>query len=177
MFEEYLQDANEFFTRAEAAGESNEREARRNYRAAVFCTASAIEAFANYVADSFAKAETLPPQEIAFLNDRRFEFSVAKGTTVERVEFHKLEDRLKVLLKRFSTDFDFQGIAWNNLLVFKKFRDSLIHPRQVEDETLISDYRAKLRSGLAGAIEIMNCISQGIYKKPLRKQLLDLIPD
>lgn len=46
MFEEYLQDAYEFFQAAQKAAEAkDERVARRFYRAAVFYTSGAIEAF------------------------------------------------------------------------------------------------------------------------------------
>ena len=178
MFEEYLRDASSFFLKAEKAAENSmEHEARSYYRASVFCVSSAVEAFVNYTADSFAKAETLPPHEIAFLNDKTIIFSVDKGQAEGKIEFHKLEDKLKVLLRRFVKGFDFKCTAWNGLMDFKKFRNSLVHPRQIEDETPLSDYRVKIRKGLAGIIEVMNSISKGIYRKPLRKQLLDLIPE
>jgi hypothetical protein len=41
----------------------------------------------------------------------------------------------------------------------------------------VNEYEKKLRRGMAGTIEIMNLVSKGIFKKPLRKQLLDLIPE
>ena len=48
MFEEYLQDSNEFLSIAERALKaSSEREASRYYRASVFYSAGAIEAFVN----------------------------------------------------------------------------------------------------------------------------------
>ena len=80
MFEEYLQDAHDFFTTADqlATAGKNEQKARSFYRAAIFCTSSAIEAFVNYIGDSFAKAENLPPHEIAFLNDKAIYFSADK---------------------------------------------------------------------------------------------------
>ena len=60
MFEEYLQDSYIFLSIAEEASKKpNEREARRYYRASVFYAAGAIEAFVNYIADSFAQAESL----------------------------------------------------------------------------------------------------------------------
>src|SRR4051794_16989301 len=113
MFEEYLQDASEFISNARQASEDgDEKKARRYYRASVFCLAGSIEAFVNYIADSFAKADNLPPHEIAFLNDKILKFSPEQGKTVQKSEFHRLEDKLKVLLKRFAADCDFQSAAW-----------------------------------------------------------------
>ena len=60
---------------------------------------------------------------------------------------------------------------------FKSFRDALVHPRQSEDETEIADYQKKTSRGISGTIELMDYLSRGIYKTPLRKQLLDLIPE
>jgi len=175
MFEEYLQDSYEFFEIARKT--KKDREARRYYRAAVFYATGAIEAFTNYIADSFAQAESLMPHEIAFLNDKSLIFDPRKGDLKEKVDYHKLDEKLRVLIKKFMPGFDFKGIAWSSLMELKDFRDSLVHPRQSEDEKTTSEYQAKVRRGLAGVIEIINCLSIGIFKKSLRKKLLDLIPE
>ena len=176
MFEEYLQDSNEFLSIAkEAFKASNEREARRYYRASVFYSAGAIEAFVNYIADSFAKAESLTAHETAFLNDKRLVFSIDKGLN-ERTEYHSIDDKLRLLLNKFVPSFDFGNVLWSNFMQFKNFRGSLVHPRQPEDKTEIVEYQTKVPTGLSSIIELMNCVSRGISQKPLRKQLLDLIP-
>ena len=178
MFEEYLQDSYEFLILAQQASQtSNVREAKRYYRASAFYAASAMEAFVNYIADSFAKAESLTPHEIAYLNDKNLFFSAKKAKLIEKVEFHRLDEKLKFLIRKFVPDFNFVNTSWSRLMEFKDFRDSLVHPRQSEDETEIAEYQRKLSTGIAGVIEIMNCISKGIFKKPLRKQLLDLMPE
>ena len=59
---------------------------------------------------------------------------------------------------------------------FKKFRDRLVHPHDSEDEIQIKEYENIIKRGLSSIINIMNTISKGIFRKPLRKQLLDLIP-
>jgi hypothetical protein len=177
MFEEYLQDSYEFLSMAnERAERSQEREARRYYRASVFYAAGAIEAFVNYIADSFAKAANIPPHEISFLNDKAVTFSVAKGL-IEKTEYHRLDDKLRLLIQRFVPAFDFQSSTWSAFMQFRSFRDSLVHPRQAEDETGTSDYRKKVSAGLKAIIELMNSVSQGLFHRPLRKQLLDLIPE
>lgn len=177
MFEDYLQDSYEFLTMGEGLSkEAKDREARRYYRASVFYAASAIEAFVNYIADSFAQANKIPILEIDFLNDRVTIFSISKGKTI-RVAYHKIDDKLRVLLARMCPTFDFKSLTWNRFMEFKKFRDSLVHPRQVDDEINLNEYQAKISSGLKSIIELMNLISKGMFRKPLRKRLLDLIPE
>lgn len=176
MFEEYLQDSHKFLVKArDASKTSNDREARCYYRASVFYAAGAMEAFVNYIADSFAKAGSLTPLETAFLSDKALTFE--KGKLVDKVEFHRLDDKLRLLIRKFVPSFSFGSVPWSVLMDFKDFRDLLVHPRQIEDETKIADYEKKVASGLSAIIEIMNCISKGIFKKPLRNQLLDLIPE
>ena len=176
MFEEYLQDSNGWLVIAEEAFKaSNERGARRYYRASVFYSAGAIEAFVNYIADSFAQAESLAAHETAFLNDKRLIFSIDRGLN-ERTEYHSIDDKLRLLLNKFVPDFDFSSDMWSSFMQFKNFRDLLVHPRQADDKTEIIEYQKKVQAGLSSIIELMNCVSRGIFKKPLRKQLLDLIP-
>jgi hypothetical protein len=178
MFEEYLQDAYEFFQAAKKSAETgDERAARRFYRAAVFYAFGAVEAFVNYIADSFAKAQSLLPHEIAFLNDKSLTFSTDKFALIERTDYHRLEDKLKMLIRKFVPGFSFNSKSWSRTMEFKDFRDSLLHPRQNDDETSINEYEKKLRRGMAGTIEIMNLVSKGIFKRPLRKKLLDLMPE
>ena len=179
MFEEYLQDAQIFLGMArEAARENDDRSARRYYRASVFYTAGAIEAFLNYIADSFAKASNLTPHEIAYINDKNLYFAPEKLKMMERTEFHRLEDKLKFLIKRFSPDFNFsKNLDWTKLMEFKDFRDSLVHPRQHEDQTSMDEYQKRVSLGLSGVIGVMNSISEEVFGKPLRRNLRDLIPD
>ena len=96
---------------------------------------------------------------------------------MEKTEFHKLDDKLRVLINIFVQDFDYKSDAWSHLMEFKKFRDALVHPRLDEDSRALSDYENRLKRGISGVIQIMNCLSKGMFQKPLRKQLLDLVPD
>lgn len=176
MFEEYLQDSSEFLIMARQLSRAREdKKARRYYRVSVFCEAGAIEAFANYIADSFAKAETLTPLEIAFLSDKVLTFE--KGKQIQKVEFHKLDEKLRFLLNKFVPKFDFAGIPWFRFMELKDLRDSLLHPRETDDETSIPDYDKKVSEGLSAIIKIMTSLSKGIFGKPLRRRLIDLIPD
>lgn len=145
MFEEYLQDAYEFKIAAEKSmRESEDRISRRYYRASVFYTSGAIEAFVNYVGDAFAKGNALSLTEIAFLNDKRLVCSPEKGALIERVEFNRVEDKLKFLIKKFDPAFNFNCTSWSQLSEFKDFRDSLVHPRKTEDELELSEYKKGL---------------------------------
>lgn len=176
MFEDYLQDSNEFLAKATThSGRSEDREARRYYRASAFYTAGAIEAFVNYVADGIADTN-LPPHEICFLNDKTLVFSVSRGVT-ERTQYHSVDDKIRVLTKRFAPDFDFEGATWTMFMEFRRFRDSLVHPREEEDKRDLAEYHRRAASGLQTTIEVMNQLSRHIFRKPLRKQLLDLAPD
>jgi hypothetical protein len=177
VFEEYLQDAHHFMSIADGlAKDAKDREARRYYRASVFYASGAMEAFVNYIADSFAKAASLTSHETSFLNDKTLVFSAEKGLT-ERPEFHRLDDKLRLLMRKFVPGFEFQNPAWMKFMQFKVFRDSLVHPREMDDNTPLDEYRNKVHAGLKAIIEIMNVSSKGIFKQPLRRQLLDLIPE
>lgn len=175
MFEDYLQDSYEFLQIARSSTEI--REARRYYRASTFCIASAIEAFVNYIADSLAKADQLPQHELAFLNDKVLIFSGEKGELLRKDEFHRLDEKLRCILKRFSPGYNFNNQNWSDFKELKKFRDSLVHPRQADDEVPISDYNRILTRGIRAIIELMNIVLRDMFGQPLRKQLLDLIPE
>ncbi len=178
MFEEYLQDSHEFFLIASEAKSNNETDkARRYFRVSIMCAFSAIEAFVNYTAKSFEEANNLDRLEICFLIDQELYFSATQGTKT-RIKFNPLEEKLKVLVKRFVPDYDFgKSVTWSSLIKFKDFRDSLVHSRKSEDETNLSDYDIQIRLGFRAIIELMNLISKGMYKKSLRKSILDLIPE
>jgi len=179
MFEEYLQDASELLKLGEdALTKHDERVAKRFFRAGVFYTASAMEAFVNYLGDSFAKAERLSPQERAFLNDKQYVVNPSTASVVEKKRYYGLDDKLKFLINKFVPEYDLgTSEDWDNFSEFKDFRDQLIHPKQTEDEIEGSEYKDKLRRGMSGIINIMSTISEGIFRKPLRKQILDLIPE
>lgn len=173
MFEEYLEDSNYFAVEASKAG--SERESKRYYRVAIFCTMSAVEAFINYIGDTLAQGETFQPYEIAFLTDKKFNASRGAFRILEEIEYHKLDDKLKFLVCKFIPDFDFVSTpCWSRLLEFKKLRDKITHPRQDEDEIDITEYKKKIEAGLSSAIDIMNYLCKGIFNRPLRRKLLDL---
>ena len=174
MFEDYLFDSYSFYKKAQKC--KNEREAKKYYRASIFYASSSIESFANYLADTFNQGESLSEFEIAFLLDKRLFFNHDKIEVEDKTEFHRVDDKLKILIKKFVEDFDFKCSDWYKFKEFKKFRNRLVHPRESEDNIDLTDYRDHLKRGLTSIINLMNIISNGIFKKPLRKQLLDLIP-
>jgi hypothetical protein len=177
MFEEYLQDAAAFLSEAiQESKEGTAREARRFYRASAFYAYAAIEAFVNHLGDTFSKAATMQRHEICFLNDTSLSYRANKGF-IEKTEYHKLDEKLRFLIGRFGSDFDFESRAWVKLKEFKKFRDSLVHPRQDDDQTSLPVYEENVKSGLRAVIEVMNHVQKSVLKRPLRKRLLELIPD
>lgn len=174
MFEDYLHDSHEFFKMAQVA--TNEIESRRYYRAAVFCAAGAMEAFVNYQADSLEKSEKLPTHEINFLTDKVSTFSVKDGLST-RTEYHKIDDKIKLILMKFCPDFDCGTDVWMNFIELKKLRDNLIHPRNTDDETPLHDYKNQIKLGITSIIKIMDRITKGMFQSPLRRKLIDLIPE
>lgn len=174
MFEEYLFDCYSFYLIAENCSE--EKEAKKYYRASAFCAASSIEAFSNYIADTMNKGNSLSKYEISFLLDKRLYLDVDKVELKEITEYHRIEDKLKVYIKKFSKTFNFNSQEWSQFMEFKKFRDRLVHPREMDEDILLKEYKTNIKKGIRSIILIMNVISKSIFKKSLRKRLLDLIP-
>ncbi len=173
MYEDYLKDSNYFAVEAEK--KTDEQESKRYYRASVFCAWSAIEAFVNYVGDTFGQAGDYEACEIAFITDKKFSVLGGKFNITNQDEYHKLEDKLRFLICKFCPTFDFEKTpCWSRLLEFKKFRDSLIHPRKDEDETDIEEYDKKIKMGLSAVIEVIDILCRAIFREPLRKQIQSL---
>lgn len=173
MFEGYLEDSYYF---ADHASEfTEERDQKRYYRASIFCAASGLEAFLNFLGDTFAQGGVFHAYEVALLTDKKFGLRHGHFDLLPQDEYHRIEDKLRYLISKFAPDFDISlNPAWPQFLEFKKFRDSITHPRQDEDEVDIKDYQRMIESGLSSIITIMNYLSKGIFKKPLRKKLRDL---
>ena len=177
MFEDYLQDSYEFLSAAEQfANDGAVRESKRYFRAAIFYASGAMEAFVNYLADSFAQAKSLPEHEVLFLTDKALVYAKNKGF-VEKTEFHSVESKLRFLIGKFVPAFNFMNLSWNKFMEFKDLRDSLVHPRDLDDERTTAEYSSKVRAGLKAIIELMNEIMRGMSGRPLRKQILDLVPE
>lgn len=174
MFEDYLIDSYSFYLKGNSCTE--DREAKKYFRASIFYAASSIEAFANYLADTFNQGNSLTQFEIAFLLDKKIVFDNEEIKVKQRTEYHRIENKLKMLIKKFVKEYDFTSNDWNHFMEFKTFRDRLVHPRDSEDKIRIEKYKNIIEQGLSAIINIMNTISKGIFRKPLRKQLLDLIP-
>lgn len=178
MFEEYLIDSNKFYEIASNAKISgNCDEARRYYRVSIMCAFNAIESFVNYIAKSYEEANNLDRLEICFLNDQELYYSTTKGVS-SRIKYNPLDEKLKTIIKITNPNYNFEKSPfWGPLLDFKDFRDKLVHSREIDDETPLDEYQKKYNLGYKALIEIMNLISRNLYKKPLRKKLLDLIPE
>jgi len=89
-------------------------------------------------------------------------------------EFHRLEDKLKFLIGRFKPDFNFNIPCWSRLSDFKEMRDSLVHPKQAEDETQAEEYERRERAGMSGLVETANRLSLCVFWKPMRKRISEL---
>lgn len=175
MFEDYLKDSRHFFDGAESATHLDD--AKRQYRASVIIGMSALEAYVNYLADTFAQSSVYPHYEVAFLSDRKFGVDDDRFDILDQFEFHRIEEKLRFLLKKYVPSFDFeQEKHWAQFLAFKKFRDSIAHPRFDEDQTTKSEYSQQIKRGLDAVISLIDILCQGIFQKPLRKNIKDLTP-
>ena len=175
MFEDYLQDSFVFFEKGENKSSTDQRAAKMYFRAAVFCAASSLESFVNFIGDTFRGNKSIDKNEIAYLNDKILEVVAQRGKIEERVKYYSIDSKVKFIIKRFDVPLDpLDSDQWRHFIEFKKFRDSLVHPRNLTDTIELSVYRNQIKAGLNANIDIMSAISQQLFSKPLRKNLLDL---
>lgn len=175
MFEDYIQDSYSFFELGDECAKTDERSARMYFRASVFCAASALEAFLNFIGDTFEKGNSIDPNETAYLNDRVLEVSSSRGTVEPRTRYFSIDSKLKFVVNRFKVPIDLgTSTEWQHFIEFKDFRDSLVHPRDRNDEIELDEYRNRIRRGLNAYIDIMDQISYTLFGKHLRKGLTDL---
>lgn len=180
MFEDYLADATFFLSEARRTNQANDEEgARRNYRAAVIVGVAAMETFINYIAITFEAAgeKGLERYELALLLDKRFGQDDGRFRIQERPQYSRLEDKLRFLIHRFAIGLNFgTSTEWEQFMRFKGLRDSLVHSKKDEDDTLLKDYESVCSRGIWASIQLMQLLSKGIFGKPLRAKLLDLVP-
>lgn len=173
MFEDYIEDA--YNLALEARKASSERVAKRYYRAAIFYAVSAIEAFINFIGETLAKGEKVADYEIAFLTDRKFGIMGDKFGIMKQMDFNRLEDKLRFIIKKYVFDYDMaKEPSWTRFIEFKKFRDGLVHPRIEDDDIIVSEYDDKIKMGLSSTIEIMNRMCKGLFDKQLRKKITEM---
>lgn len=173
MFEDYLEDA--WYFASEAKGCELNREAKRYYRASVLFSIGALEAFINFIGDVMEKGEVFAPYEIAFLTDKKFGPDKGDFKVFKQSEFHRLEEKLEFLLLKFVPNFNFAlEPSWSRLIMFKRFRDKITHPRNDEDEIEVTEYEKSILLGLSAVVDVMNSLSKGIFRKPLRQKIQDL---
>ena len=135
MFEDYLIDSYSFYIHGKSCTE--DREAKRYFRASIFLAASSIEAFSNYLADTFNQGSNLTQFEIAFMLDKKIVFDNKLIEVKQHVEYHRAEDKLRIFIKKFEIEFDFNSEDWSHLMEFRNFRDRLVHSRESEDKIQI----------------------------------------
>lgn len=176
MFEDYLLDANYFYN--EGIRHEDPKIQKRYFRVSIFCIASSIESFINYIGNSFEIADSIDKNEVAFLNDKVIEVHPSKGKLVERAKFNSIEEKIKFLINKFNSDVKIGNDSnWDNFINLKILRDKLIHSREIDDVIEIEVYKNIIKKGLNSVIYIINKISISIFRNPLRKKLQDLIID
>ena len=179
MFEEYLRDTAHFLEEGrQATRDGDEEAAKRSYRVTVMMGCAAMETFANYIASTLDSpaSGTLEPYELALLRDKRFGQQDGRFAIQDQAAYSRLEDKLRFLINRFSIALDLgTSSEWCQFLEFKRLRDSLVHARTDEDETSLAEYDAACVRGVRASFILMNHLSEGIFGKPLRAKLHDLV--
>lgn len=179
MFEDYLRDATYFVWDArDRARVRDEDGARRSYRVAIIVGAASIETFVNYVASTLAEGgdAVLEQHEMALLLDRRFGQDGGVFRMSEQTVYNRLEDKLRFLIEHFKVDIDLTSdVEWSQTMELKKRRDGLIHARMEQDETKVDTYDKACVRGIQATFLLMNALSMGIFKRPLRPKLRDLV--
>lgn len=173
MFEDYIEDSYNLALEARKAG--GEKAAKRYYRAAVFCAVGAMEAFVNFVGETLEKGGKTEKYEIAFITDRKFGIEGDRFKVLRQMEFRRLDEKLRFLLRKYAQGYSISGDAsWPQFIEFKRFRDSLVHPRKDEDETTLGEYDSRIKVGLNATIEIVNSLCKGLFGRNLRKKVVEL---
>lgn len=173
MFETYLFDAKKLFDLGiRSHNQKDQESAKMLYRASIMHSSSALEAYINYLAYSFSMSGNLPTIELAYLCDSAYYFD--KGTKKTKVSYHPIDEKIRILIKIFNINFDFGMKEWSDFKEFKDFRNILIHPKQIDDDIDINIYKKKARVGISSVLNIMNILSKGVYKRPLRKKIAEL---
>ena len=179
MFEEYLRDTAHFLEEGRrATRDGDEEAAKRSYRVTVMIGGAAMETFVNYIASTFNSpaSRRLEPYELALLLDKRFGQQDGRFSIQDRPSYSRLEDKLRFLVDRFSVDLDLgTSSEWSQFLEFKRLRDSLVHARADEDDRSVDQYDAACIRGVCATFALMNRLSEGIFKRPLRAKLHDLV--
>lgn len=175
MFEEYLQDAAALFDIGKNSVDA--RTSRRYYRATVFYSYSALEAFINQISETLFDSKNITKEQYYFLIDKKLEFSSTTFKLVIKDEFHRVDEKIKLIIRKYSPKFNFSNTDWAHLMELKKIRDLLMHPKNSEDQFDMNEYIKIINNGLNGVIATINNMNQFVYGKSLRLQILDLRPD
>ncbi len=154
-----------------------ESDKKRQIRAAVLYAVGSMEAFTTFIVDALELSKRASDQCCAYLRDKRIVYDPDTDEVVERIENHPLDSKLKLILRKFAWDFDFNTGIWSTFCEFKDFRDALVHPKYTEDPYSFEQYQKHFSRGFKSIIVIMDIIVRGVFNKPLRRQLLELTPD
>lgn len=174
MFQTYLRDSHYFFSKG--LEDSNEKTAYM--RAAIFHLASAVEAFVSKVAYALEEANTVSKDELDFLKDRKFRVDADTAVVNEESNFNAIDKKLRYLVNKYvnSPESVFRSNEWAEYLDFKRFRNELVHPKNVSEDFEFNKYNDAIEKGLRSTISLLNQISLSVYGEKFRKSITDLSP-
>ena len=175
MFEDYLSDAHYYLIEGNHRKRENIEASIRAYRASVFLSASALEAFINYIGETLDKSADLSLHERDLLNDREHLIKIEAAILVDKTKYFTVESKIKYLIKKFNIDYEVASSSeWSKFQEFRKFRNKLIHPRENVNDFTIDNYKQHSEIGLKVNIFFIDLILNGVIGRPLRKKIKDL---
>lgn len=104
----------------------------RYTRASVIVSWAAFEGWINKTCDDFAEtSKNLSVSESGFLKEKRVELKNGEFVISNADKYETTENKLEFLLRKFTNSkIDKSKIYWQNYLLSKKLRDSIMHPKK-----------------------------------------------
>lgn len=146
-FRSYIENADLYA--AEAADEAQEHVRKPLIVVATILSWCAVEAFVNSMLEDFASVEHLfDLHEKGLLLEKKVAFrdtgDEAGKFELEGKDYWKIEHKIMFLVSKFGTGMGSSNLnkgqnLWREFQVFKKARDSIVHPRPDDAELAVED--------------------------------------
>lgn len=155
-----LEEAKRFLEKASA--EPGSDGAIAYLHAAISLTFSSLEAHTNAIADDFLVRPDLSPLDRSILMERSIQLSQGEYIVTDRLQIHRLEDRIEFLHRRFGgAPIDKNVAAWMGFKAGLNHRNKLTHPKETAPIT-----EAATREAITAVIDLLDVLYRAIYKRP-----------
>lgn len=164
-----LDDSKTFLLLARHASRKRQDALVLSYSRAIFFSAwSAMEGWVNYIAHSFAEADTsLTKYELSFLKEKKIdvdEDGIIRITNQD--EYRPTLTKLVFIFRRFGNDFDLKHSLpdlWRQLKEIERIRHSIVHPKTRDEELYLSLEDAE--KCLNVVVQVSNLLKEKIYDR------------